>query len=84
MGSALAQQEAGPGELLLSFCPDAPQGVLSLSSAGDLAEAEANLYHMLREADAAQPTRIAVMPIAEEGPGQAINDRLIRAAAPRC
>ena len=52
---------------------------------GDLVEAAANLFHLLREADAlAGPDgRIAVAPVPERGLGRAINDRLRRAAAPR-
>ena len=46
-------------------------------------EAAANLYRMLRELDAGGAATIAVMPIPEEGLGEAINDRLRRAAAPR-
>ena len=58
---------------------------LTLSAAGDLVEAAANLFHLLREADAlAGPEgRIAFAPIPETGLGRAINDRLRRAAAPR-
>ena len=49
---------------------------------GDLKEAAANLFAMLRELDK-QTKRIAVMPIPETGLGEAINDRLRRAAASR-
>ncbi|MCU0856558.1 MAG: L-threonylcarbamoyladenylate synthase [Rhodobacteraceae bacterium] len=72
--------EAAPGELLLGFGPVA--GDLSLSPAGDLTEAAANLFHHLRALDA-RGTRIAVAPIPDHGLGRAINDRLARAAAPR-
>ena len=44
------------------------------------AEAAANLFSLLRAADATAPTAIAVAPIPTEGLGEAINDRLIRAA----
>lgn len=73
---------AGPDELLIGFGPgDAP---LNLSPKGDLVEAAANLFHLLREADRlAAGRRIAVAPIPETGLGRAINDRLRRAAAPR-
>ncbi len=71
---------AAPGELLLGFGPVA--GDLSLSPAGDLTEAAANLFHHLRALDA-RGTRIAVAPIPDHGLGRAINDRLARAAAPR-
>lgn len=72
-------------EALLAFGPDVPQGaarVLQLSGRGDLTEAAANLFAMLRAADAAA-ARIAVMPIPMTGLGEAINDRLTRAAAPK-
>jgi L-threonylcarbamoyladenylate synthase len=78
--------EARPGEVLLGFGGDAPPGfaeVLWLSREGDLAEAAANLFALLRRLDRPQFTGIAVMPIPERGLGRAINDRLRRAAAPR-
>ncbi len=78
--------EARPGELLLAFGPRPPPGfaeVLWLSRLGDLAEAAANLFTMLRRLDRPPFTGIAVMPIPEHGLGRAINDRLRRAAAPR-
>jgi L-threonylcarbamoyladenylate synthase len=53
-----------------------------LSPSGDLKEAAANLFAMLRELDK-NAERIAVMPVPETGLGEAINDRLRRAAAPR-
>jgi len=74
------------GEALLAFGPDVPAGartVRNLSKTGDLTEAAANLFAMLRELDASGTARIAVMPIPNEGLGEAINDRLARAAAPR-
>lgn len=77
---------ARPGEALLAFGGHAPAGfatTLWLSRAGDLAETAANLFAMLRELDRPEFAGIAVMPIPEEGLGQAINDRLRRAAAPR-
>jgi L-threonylcarbamoyladenylate synthase len=78
--------EARPGEALLAFGADPPPGfaeILWLSRGGDLAEAAANLFAMLRRLDRPPFTGIAVMPIPEHGLGQAINDRLRRAAAPR-
>src|SRR5262249_3658691 len=75
---------APPRGALLAFGPEAPSGfaeVVFLSRAGDLAEAAANLFAMLRRLDRADFTGIAVMPIPEEGLGRAINDRLRRAAA---
>ena len=76
--------EACPDEALLAFGPDAPPGfaeILWLSRSGDLAEAAANLFAMLRRLDRPCFSGIAVMPIPEHGLGRAINDRLRRAAA---
>ncbi len=56
---------------------------LDLSPRGDLVEAAANLFSMLRALDAAGAKKIAVAPIPEADLGEAINDRLRRAAAPR-
>jgi L-threonylcarbamoyladenylate synthase len=58
-------------------------GEATLSAAGDLIEAAANLFDRLHEADAAPHPAIAVAPIPVDGLGSAINDRLRRAAAPR-
>lgn len=71
-----------PGEAFLAFGPAAPTGALNLSPAGDLAEAAANLFAFLRRLDR-EAQAIAVAPIPREGLGEAINDRLARAAAPR-
>jgi L-threonylcarbamoyladenylate synthase len=57
--------------------------VINLSARADLVEAAANLFAALRTLDAAGTPSIAVMPIPAEGLGEAINDRLARAAAPR-
>lgn len=73
---------ARPGELLIGF-GTAPDAVLNLSASGDVTEAAANLFAMLRSADRQGFEGIAVMPIPEAGLGVAINDRLRRAAAPR-
>lgn len=56
------------------------EGVFNLSPSGDLAEAAANLFAFLRAADRTKPSAIAVAPIPEDGLGEAINDRLRRAA----
>jgi L-threonylcarbamoyladenylate synthase len=58
-------------------------GALNLSAAGRLDEAAARLFDALHRADDAGEARIAVAPIPDEGLGEAINDRLGRAAAPR-
>lgn len=79
----LEASRAGPGEVLLGFGPDVPAAGANLSAAGDTVEAAANLYRLLRELDASGAETIAVMPIPDTGLGEAINDRLRRAAAPR-
>ena len=76
------------GEALLAFGPHLIPGsdqaiVMNLSEAGDLVEAAANLFGYLRDLDAKGPRAIAVMPIPHDGLGEAINDRLQRAAIPR-
>ena len=70
-----------PGEAFLAF-GSAPDGPLawSLSASGDLREAAARLFALLREADRAHPVAIAVAPVPDHGLGEAINDRLRRAA----
>jgi len=78
-----------PGEALLAFGPALPRGaeqaksVLNLSPAADLVEAAANLFSDLRTLDQAGVTAIAVMRVPMTGLGEAINDRLARAAAPK-
>jgi L-threonylcarbamoyladenylate synthase len=74
------------GEALLAFGPGAPAtagAVRNLSPRGDLVEAAANLFSHLRALDVAGADTIAVMPVPHEGLGEAINDRLRRAAAPK-
>ncbi len=73
---------AEPGEAYLGFGPDCDGATLNLSPAGDLTEAAANLFAMLRRLDNGHHSAIAVAPIPEAGLGRAINDRLRRAAAP--
>ena len=74
-----------PGEALLAFGPPlaGAERALNLSPGGDLVEAAANLFSHLRALDAAGARAIAVMPIPSHGLGEAINDRLERAAVPR-
>lgn len=72
--------EARPGEVLLGFGPGVGNPAFSLSVSGDLKEAAANLFRRLREADRVKPESIAVSPIPQTGLGEAINDRLRRAA----
>ena len=75
------------GEVLLAFGPDAlaenTSGVMNLSQQGDLVEAAANLFSYLRALDTKGARGIAVMPIPKTGLGEAINDRLRRAAVPQ-
>jgi L-threonylcarbamoyladenylate synthase len=74
-----------PGEVLLAFGAHELRGAsrtLNLSPSGDLVEAAANLFSHLRALDAAGAMAIAVMPIPREDLGEAINDRLARAATP--
>jgi L-threonylcarbamoyladenylate synthase len=70
------------GETYLGFGGHA-HGPHSLSLRGDVVEAAANLFRLLHELDATGVNTIAVAPIPNEGLGEAINDRLRRAAAPR-
>ena len=78
-----------PGEALLAFGAALPPGaehaamVLNLSARRDPVEAAANLFSHLRALDRPGVAAIAVMPIPHEDLGEAINDRLARAAAPR-
>ena len=73
------------GEALLAFgaAPAHAGATLNLSPEGDLVEAAANLFSHLRALDASGARHIAVMTIPHEGLGEAINDRLARAAAPK-
>ena len=77
----LGARTADAGEVLLGFGPGAAGAALNLSPAGDLDEAAANLFAMLRRLDDAGHDGIAVMAVPETGLGRAINDRLRRAAA---
>ena len=69
-----------PGEAWLAFGPTRADTPFNLSPTGNLREAAANLFTHLRAADRLSPTAIAVAPIPDEGLGEAINDRLRRAA----
>jgi L-threonylcarbamoyladenylate synthase len=82
----LNAHNVNPGEALLAFGEreiKTTGPVFNLSRAGSLIEAAANLFAALRNLDATGVAAIAVMPIPESGLGEAINDRLQRAAAPR-
>jgi L-threonylcarbamoyladenylate synthase len=80
--------EVRGGEALLAFGEPLPPGsdravaIQNLSRSGDLVEAAMNFFSALRALDGAA-TAIAVMPVPDTGLGEAINDRLRRAAAPR-
>tara|TARA_R110002051_G_scaffold1008_12_gene5054 strand:- start:9938 stop:10867 length:930 start_codon:yes stop_codon:yes gene_type:complete len=77
----LNARHADAHETWLGFGPvDAD---LNLSPRGDVTEAAANLFKMLHQLDDMEAKHIAVSPIPDTGLGQAINDRLKRAAAPR-
>jgi len=76
----LDAERAEVGETWLGFGPG-PAGP-NLSPSGDLREAARNLFSMLHQLDELA-ARIAVAPIPRKGLGEAINDRLKRAAAPR-
>ncbi len=77
------------GEALLAFGRRRAEGwqdavaLRNLSESGDLREAATNLFAHLQELDRSGATTIAVEPIPFDGLGEAINDRLFRAAAPR-
>lgn len=82
----LGALDVRPGEALLAFGQHVPETAapsLNLSAAGDLVEAAAGLFAALRALDQTGAATIAVMPIPDHGLGEAINDRLRRAAAPR-
>jgi L-threonylcarbamoyladenylate synthase len=82
----LDAEHVAPGEALLAFGPPVVEGAanavkaLNLSARGDVLEAAANLFAQLRALDASGARTIAVMPIPLAGLGEAINDRLRRAA----
>ncbi|MGQ0483956.1 MAG: L-threonylcarbamoyladenylate synthase [Hyphomicrobiales bacterium] len=82
--AALRLHADGPrnGEVYLGFGAR-DFGPYNLSPKGDLVEAAANLFRLLHDIDATGAEKIAVAPIPHHGLGDAINDRLMRAAAPR-
>ena len=83
-GCGLTPRRRATDEALLAFGPAPKAGVsLNLSPRGDLIEAAANLFSHLRTLDASGAKCIAVMKVPRQGLGEAINDRLQRAAAPR-
>ena len=79
----LGVREVRNGEALLAFGRAVPKHagpMINLSASSDLLEAATNLFAGLRALDASGAATIAVMPIPEQGLGEAINDRLRRAA----
>lgn len=81
----LDAKSAAPNEAYLAFGDHAPTNAAAtknLSPSGDLTEAAANLFALLRALDQPQYAAIAVAPIPDRGLGRAINDRLRRAATP--
>ena len=81
----LDAQAPRDGEALLAFgtAPAFNGTTFNLSPRGDLIEAAANLFSHLRALDNSGAKTIAVMSVPHDGLGEAINDRLARAAAPR-
>lgn len=83
----LAASVVQSGEAVLDFSGQLSSGsavaYLDLSPDGDLAHAAANLFAFMRKLDASGAAQIAVAPIPRNGLGEAINDRLSRAAADR-
>lgn len=85
----LDAEDIRAGEAALLFGPNPPHGIehariaINLSETGNTIEAAARLFTALRELDASGARTIAIMPIPDTGLGEAINDRLLRAAAPR-
>jgi L-threonylcarbamoyladenylate synthase len=82
----LGATSVGPDEALLAFGRNVPKGArstINLSESGDLNEAATKLFGALRELDQTGVSAIAVMPIPNQGLGEAINDRLQRATCGR-
>ena len=69
------------GEIFIGF--NTPHADFNLTKTGNLEEAAAHLFDMLHLADKQNPLAIAVAPIPKIGVGEAINERLERAAAPK-
>jgi L-threonylcarbamoyladenylate synthase len=78
-----------PGEVFVNFAGQSIAGAehagarFDLSPTGDINEAAANLFAIMKHADALAAPAIAFAPVPMDGLGEAINDRLMRAAAPR-
>ncbi len=85
----LDASSVAPGEILINFGNQAIAGaeaavrVFDLSPSGSLREAAANLFAVMKEADRLSARGIAFAPVPRHDLGEAINDRIARAAAPR-
>ncbi|MCZ2158514.1 L-threonylcarbamoyladenylate synthase [Bartonella sp. 220] len=85
----LNAQKVESGEALLAFGPKRIMGVenavsiLNLSESGQLKEAASHLFQYMKQLDSCKVKSIAVESIPSYGLGEAINDRLMRAAAPK-
>ena len=75
---------AQPGEVMIGFGSGYEGAAFNLSPTGELTEAAANLFAMLRAADALSPAAIVIAPVPKTGLGEAIADRLARAADRSC
>jgi L-threonylcarbamoyladenylate synthase len=73
---------ASASEVMIGFGPGFDGADFNLSPSGDLVEAAANLFALLRAADALNPSAIVIASIPKAGLGEAIADRLARAAEP--
>lgn len=76
----LGARRARPGEILIGFAAVQDDPAFNLSETGSDVEAAARLFALLRAADALGPAGIAVAAVPPDGLGEAINERLARAA----
>jgi len=80
-------ETADHNEIAIGFGTQINEATLNLSTSGNITEAAANLFALLHKADKLgaeqNAVRIAIAAIPDQGLGEAINDRLRRAAAPR-
>jgi L-threonylcarbamoyladenylate synthase len=79
----VTKPDTGVAYLAFGAQPEVSGPVRNLSSTGDLQEAARNLFAYLHELDVSDATITAAAPIPNEGLGEAINDRLQRAAQPK-
>ncbi|MBT6415271.1 L-threonylcarbamoyladenylate synthase [Candidatus Puniceispirillum sp.] len=87
LGVRMNAETAEHNEIAIGFGTQISNASLNLSKSGNITEAAANLFALLHKADKLggeqNAERIAIAAIPNEGLGEAINDRLRRAAAPR-